>query len=461
MIHDRHGWWLADAGPVAPRPPLAGDARADVVVIGGGYTGMWAAWSLADAGCDVVLLEADVCGHGPSGRNGGFVESFWGQLPELRRRYGDAGARAIQDAGAESVPAIGAWCEEEAVDAAYRQGGYMRVSTAPAQDGAWDEPVRACRELGLANELIPLDGDAVRARCASPLFRGGVLAPGGASVHPAKLALGLRRRLIERGVPVHEHSRVRRLAEGDDVLVEAGSGRVRARSAVLALNAAAAGVGPLRRRLTAAASHIVLTEPVPDVLDELGWAGGECITDCRTFLHYFRTTPDHRVLFGYAGGRIAYGARLGGRIQVDPWAVAQAQRDLVRILPSLSGRRIEHAWGGPIDVSPTHLPIIGTLPGGRAHYAFGFTGNGVGPSHLAGRILASLALDRRDGLTRLALVDPPAVTVPPEPLRWAGGAVVRQAFLRAEAREDEGRRPDPVSGFVRDLPRRLGIHIGR
>jgi len=146
-------------------------------------------------------------------------------------------------------------------------------------------------------------------------------------------------------------------------------------------------------------------------------------------------------------------------LEVDPRAGRRARADLLRLFPQLAGRRITHAWGGPIDVSPTHLPIFGSH--GRVHHGFGFTGNGVGPSYLGGEILARLALDRRDELTRLALVDPERKLMPPEPVRWAGGTAIRAALVRADAAEDEGRRPGPVTRLVAGLPRRLGLRLPR
>ena len=157
---------------------------------------------------------------------------------------------------------------------------------------------------------------------------------------------------------------------------------MRAPRAVLATGPALAGHRPLRRRLTVTSSHMVITEPVPDVLAELGWTGGECITDSRALIHYFRTTPDGRIAFGWGGGRLAPGARLNGRAELDRGVVAEVERQLVRFFPALRGRRVEHAWGGPIDVSPTHLPVVGSLDRDRVHYAFGYTGNGVAPSRI-------------------------------------------------------------------------------
>jgi glycine/D-amino acid oxidase-like deaminating enzyme len=228
---------------------------------------------------------------------------------------------------------------------------------------------------------------------------------------------------------------------------------------VLAVNSATAGFPGFRLAHAVASSHMVVTEPVPDVIEELGWTGGEPIADGRTLLHYLRTTRDGRIAFGWGGGRMGFGARRSGRLEVDSDVARTARDDLLRFFPQLRGRRITHAWGGPIDVSPTHLPIFGSR--GRVHHGFGFTGNGVGPAYLGGEILARLALDRRDELTRLALVDPERKLMPPEPLRWAGGSIIRRALVRSDRAEDERRRPDVATRFVAGLPRRLGLRLPR
>jgi glycine/D-amino acid oxidase-like deaminating enzyme len=458
--HTATGWWLEEAGGALPLEPLDGRLDADVLVIGGGYTGMWTAWHLlaAEPAARVVLLEGGICGHGPSGRNGGFAESLWLSLPALRSRLGDEAARRLCEASSESVLAIGAWCRDEGVDAWFDQAGYMNVSAAPGQDGRGEAAVRAAAELGAPERVQRLSAAEVAARCASPVFRGGVLVPDFATVQPARLALGLRARLRERGAVIHERSRVRSLDGGPGgVRAATDGGEVRAGAAVLALGAGFRGLRPLRSRLTVASSHIVLTEPVPDVLEELGWTGGECITDGRTLLHYFRTTRDGRIAFGWGGGRLACGAR-PGTVERDPEVAAEAARHLVRIFPSLRGRRLTHAWGGPIDVTPSHLPQLGTLPDGPVHYAFGYTGNGVGPSHLAGRALAALALRRP---ADLSFADPDGARVPPEPLAFAGGSLVRRALLRRERIEEDGGRPDPLTRAVCAAPEALGIHLAR
>jgi glycine/D-amino acid oxidase-like deaminating enzyme len=457
--HTRHGWWLEEAGEVAPTRPLEGDTSADVVIVGGGYLGMWTAWQLLELEpeTDVVLLEAAVCGHGPSGRNGGFCETLWGDADTLRERAGDAAALAVCRASEHAVRSIGDWCRENEVDAWYRPAPMLRVATTESQLGSWDDSVRASAELGEPGEIVSLTGEEVRARCASPLFLGGSAQRLNATVQPARLALGLRRRLIERGLRLYERTEVTRLHR--DGSVETRTGRVRGGAAILAVNSAAVGFPGYRLSLAVASSHIVLTEPVPDVLEELGWTGGEAIVDSRRLVHYMRTTADDRIAFGWGGGTMGFGARRSSRLELDPAVIRRTRESLLRFFPQLRGRRVTHAWGGPIDVSPTHLPIFGSR--GRVHHGFGFTGNGVGPTYLGGEILARLALDRRDERTSLAIVEPGRKLFPPEPFKYAGGTTIRRALLRKDASEDEGRSPDALTAFVAALPHRLGLHLPR
>ena len=466
---------------MTPMPELAGDVSADVLVIGGGYTGMWAAWQVKrlEPEASVVLLESEICGYGPSGRNGGFCNVMWFSLPNMRQRWGDAGGLAVARASRKAIAGIESFCREQEVDAWFRRGGYLQVSTAPAHDGIWDEALAASQELGEGDAVQPLSPARVAGHCASPAFRAGAFYPDAATVQPARLALGLRARLREAGVHIYEHSPVRRLSAngsfvspmGDTtvhhrasggVVAATARGTVGATAAVVAIGSAAkAPSAPLRNALTVTSSHIVLTEPVPDLLEEIGWTGGECITDSRTLIDYFRTTPDGRIAFGWGGGRIEMGARLGGRAELDADVVAAAAARLREYFPGLAGRRLTHAWGGPVDASPTHLPIVVPLRGGNAFAAAGYTGNGVGPSYMVGQTLASLALDRRDEASRLPFVDPAPQRVPPEPFHWLGGETIRRALISKENAELSGRRPNPFSSLISQLPRLVGFHIGR
>jgi glycine/D-amino acid oxidase-like deaminating enzyme len=465
--HTAHGYWIAEAGAPAALPPLEGEQRADVVIVGGGFTGLWAAWHLRrnDPGLEIALLESDLTGHGPSGRNGGFVDAMWVSFARLAERHGVSAALEIARASEESVDQIGEFCEEQGIDVWFRRAGYLNVSTSPAQDGAWERNTDELTVVGEIDEFETLDAGELAAICRSPRFRGGVKYGAAATVQPARLAFGIRNALLEAGVRLFEKSPVVAVEDGPSRGVAATpGGRVRAGRMVLANGPALAGRGsPLRHNVTIASSHIVITEPVPDVIEEIGWTGGEAISDCRSLLSYFRTTPDGRIAFGWGGGRIAAGGRRHGRAEIDPEVITQVAAGMRRYFPQLEGRTIEHAWGGPIDASASHLPHVVELPSGRAIAAFGYTGNGVGPSQMVGRILASRTLGLDDRYSRMALVEPASelTRVPPEPFRWVGGTVIREAIGRKEEAESNGEKPGPVSAAIASIPALIGFHIGR
>ena len=156
---------------------------------------------------------------------------------------------------------------------------------------------------------------------------------------------------------------------------------------------------------------------------------------------------------------MGFHGRRATRLERDPTVIARTRESLVRFFPQLAGRRVTHAWGGPIDVSPTHLPIFGSR--GKVHHGFGFTGNGVGPTYLGGEILARLALDRRDERTSLAIVEPPRKLFPPEPFRYVGGSLIRRALLAKDGAEDGGREPGAATKLVASLPQLLGLRLPR
>jgi glycine/D-amino acid oxidase-like deaminating enzyme len=430
------------------------------VIVGGGFTGLWTAYFLQELKPDlgIVVLEQDVCGGGPSGRNGGFASGWWDELHGLVTLYGAEGAVRGCRAISNSITAIGKFCEQHDVDAWFTKAGYMFAATSVRHEELCTEMVQIAAEVGAPEEMRSLTAAEVRQRCASPAFRGGAFMRDGASVQPALLARGLRRVVLERGATIHEGTNVLRLEPGPPAVAVTPGGSVRARHAVLALNAWATGWRELGRRIAAWSSYIVLTEPAPEKLAAIGWTGGELITDMRTSLRYFRTTKDSRIAFGGGGGRAR--ARIDDSFTNDKRAVIEAAEGFRRFFPSFADVPLEDGWGGPIDVSPTHLPTFGSLQPGHIHYALGYTGNGVAPSHLAGRVLADLITKTDSDMVRLPMVNTKAHTFPPEPLRSMGAAVVRRAIVGYDTAEERGLRPNPLTSFVAKLPRRLGYLLG-
>jgi glycine/D-amino acid oxidase-like deaminating enzyme len=426
-----------------------------VCVVGGGYTGLWTALAVRarEPAARVAVLEAERCGAGPSGRNGGFLHGYWASLAETRATLGDEDALVLARAGEGIIPAVRALED----DVWIREGGMVMVSTAATQDAAIDDAVEAADAFGAQEHAVPLSEDQVAARLRSPVFRRGVFFKECATVQPARLVRALRRKAIAAGVTLHEGTPALDVGDG---LVTTPRGRIRADAVVVAVNAAAAGWKPVKRHVTNFGSYVVLTEPVPGLLDQIGWTGGEAVVDGRMFLHYFRTTNDGRVLMGSGSGPIGFGGRLDERFSRDAATAARAERGLRRLLPGLAGARIARAWGGPIDVAADHLPFFGTVPGTRLHYGLGYSGHGVGPSWLGGQILASLATERDDEWTALPLATRSVATLPPEPLKRLGGGLVRAAIMACETAEEDGRRPPLAARVGAAVPRLLGMQIG-
>jgi glycine/D-amino acid oxidase-like deaminating enzyme len=452
-------WWLDEAGSDEPAPTLEGDVTADVCIVGGGYTGLWTALALKERepSLRVLLLEAETCGAGPSGRNGGFLHGYWAALASLVPLLGRERALELAHAGQRIVPAVRAFCEAHGEDVWLRESGMLMVSTSPGQDDAVQRAVTVAAEAGAPEQAVALDAAAVAERVRSPVFRDGVFFPDGATVQPARLVRALRRAAIGAGIQLHERSPALRIREGE---VATPGGTVRAPEIVVAVNAAATGWRPVSRHVTNFGSYVVLTEPVPELLEQIGWTGGEAILDARMFLHYFRTTNDGRVLMGSGSGPIGFRGRVDARFTEDLATAARAEQGLRRLLPDLAKARVERAWGGPIDVSADHLPFFGTVKGKRVHYGLGYSGHGVGPTWLGGQILASLALGTVDDWTALPLASRRVASLPPEPLKHLGGALVRSAILACEHADEDGRRPSLPARVGAALPRLFGMEIG-
>lgn len=460
-------WWLREALALPefagePAPALATDIGADLLIIGGGYTGLWTAWQLklADPGIDIVLVEQDICGGGPSGRNGGFVNGWYDHVEGLVELFGDAGALRVMEAGAASVREMSAWCEAQGVDAWFTLAGYLGVASSPAQEGSWHTTIAEGRRLGIGDRYRELSREGLASLCSSPSFGSGYHVAEGGTVQPARLARGLRRVVMEAGVRVYEGTPVTAFRESPSPQAKTPGGSITAGQAVLAVNAWASNWKQFRRTIVPRASYMAVTAPAPDLLERIGWTGGEAVYDMRATLRYFRTTPDGRIALGVGGERGTWSGAIGPHFAFDERGTRHAIEAIHRFFPSFRDVPIEGRWGGPIDVAGLHIPFFGALASGKTHYGFGYTGNGVGPAYLGGKILAARVLGQETEDTRLPFVDMEPKRFPPEPFRAAGAALINEATVRRDDALDAGRRPDPIVDQIARLPRRLGYHLG-
>ncbi|NIR29367.1 MAG: FAD-dependent oxidoreductase [Gammaproteobacteria bacterium] len=441
--------WLQEAltaEDVSDAPSLEGDARADVAIIGGGFTGLWTALRLKEhePGLDVAVVERDICGGGASGRNGGFVLSWWAKYLTLEKLCGPEEALRLARASQQAVDEVGRFCAAHAPGADFRRDGWLWVATSNAQIGAWQATVEALRRRQV-NPFVELESVQVARRAGSPRHLAGVLDPQAATVQPAHYARGLRRRALELGVRIFEHSPMRRLKRSRPPVVETACGRLSADKVVIASNAWSVQEPELRRALVVTSSDVVATRAVPDWLESIGRIDGLAISDSRLTVHYYRTTSDGRMVFGKGGGSgaLAFGGRLGpGFDGTSPYA-DEVERWMRWTYPDMPREPRAADWTGPIDKTKSGLPLFGGLAS-RADilYGVGFSGNGVGPTVLAGRILASLVLGLDDEWARCGLVRAPHRDFPPEPVRYVGGKLVRLAIKKLDEDQDAGREPN-------------------
>jgi putative aminophosphonate oxidoreductase len=445
-------WWLGQAAPGEEATRLDGARQADVCIVGGGFTGLWTALRIKELepAAEVVLIEADICGGGASGRNGGFAMSFWHHFIALEHACGSAEALRLARASCAAIDEIGSFCQEQGIDAHFRRDGWLWTATNPAQLGAWKSTVAAVQRHGV-QPFVDVDAEELAARTGSRAHIAGMFEPTSATVQPALLARGLLRVACERGVVVFERSPMVALERSKPLVVRTPEGRIVADRVVIAMNAWAARLRELRRAFVIVSSDIVITGPLGDELERIGWRDGVSISDSRLMVHYYRTTRDGRIAFGKGGGRLVYGARIGASFSGPSPIEAQLAARLRAVYGSIGAVPIAASWSGPIDRSLDGLPFFFAL--GRADLVCGagYSGNGVGPAAVGGRILASLVLGLEDEWGRCGLVRSPPRGLPGEPWRYAGGRIVRGAVARKERAEDTGRRPARIDGALARL----------
>lgn len=438
---------------------LTDTVRADVCVVGGGFTGLWAALCMKElaADADIVLIEQRFCGAGASGRNGGWVNGWEDAFPALLERFGAEAARWLVKESVDGIGAIAATVRDGDIDCDLTLTGGLIVALSDAQQARLDAEAEERERHGVADIVRRISADEARELCGSPRARGGVVLPGAGAVQPALLAMGLRRLAVAAGVRVFECTPMTDVRRGVPATVETPSGSVVADKVVLACGPWLATMAELRRAVFVIPSHMIATAPDPDRLDAMGWPAGRPLSDGRTAVHYGQRTRDGRLAFGRGGGRLGYGGRIIPGHFHDPQQTASIVADLHQLFPDSRAMPVEWCWGGPVDRSQHGFPWVGTLGRYRTlHYAVGYGGNGVAPSRLVGRTLASVALGIADDHASSPLVSDPPSYLPAEPLRFLGARAVRSAIEHCEILEDEGRQPDPVSRFV---SRGLGLTV--
>ncbi|HEX2153097.1 MAG TPA: FAD-binding oxidoreductase [Acidimicrobiia bacterium] len=438
-----------DQGPAPDtRPALTGAREADVVIVGGGYTGLWTAYYLLQDQPDleVVIVESRFCGFGASGRNGGWVSSkFPGSKAAMAAHHGPEAVVAYQRAMFESIDEIGRVAEAEGIDCDYRKGGMLLFATSEAQVPRLRAYMESLRRWGFAaDEVEWLDADAARRRADVRGARAAMFTPHCASIHPWRLVSGLAKAVELRGATIYEHSPVRAIEAGMTVTDE---GVVRAPTVLRCTEAFTADLAGHGRTLAPLYSLMIATEPLPEAWwEEVGLHHGETFSDERHLIVYGQRTADGRFAFGGRGAPYHFGSSVRPVWDVDERTHDNVRRVLWELFPQLGDARVTHRWGGAVAVPRDWRVSVDLDPATGLGHAGGYVGQGVTNANLAGRSLADLVAGTPSERTRLPFVGHRWRRWEPEPLRWAGINLGRALAPMADAVERRTQRPSRLIG---------------
>jgi glycine/D-amino acid oxidase-like deaminating enzyme len=434
-------FWLDQAGAPRPGPPLEGEHTADLVIVGGGLTGLWAALLAReeDPAREVVLLEGERIAFGASGRNGGFMSASLTHGIENGIARWPEEMPVLERIARENFSAVGDTIARHGIDAGLEETGELSFATAPYQVEYLPEMVETARFYGWAAEA--LDAEAARAEVNSPTYHGAISLPDSCAVlDPARLAWGLADASRAAGVRLFERSQVTRLdRDGHGVVARTAAGRVRARRAILATSAFPPLVRAIRRYVVPVWDYVLVSEPLDSAQREaIGWKRRQGLADLANQFHYYRLTRDDRILWGGYDAIYNFRNAMGPHLDQRPATFELLAGHFFETFPQLEGLRFTHRWGGAIDTCSRFSVMFGQALGGRAIYCVGYTGLGVGASRFGAQVALDLAAGRETERTLLEMVNSKPLPFPPEPLRWGAITLTRRALAKADRRE--GRR---------------------
>jgi glycine/D-amino acid oxidase-like deaminating enzyme len=439
-------YWLESVGGLTPRPRLGASQECDVAIVGAGFSGLWTAYYLLSKqpGLKVAVLESEIAGFGGSGRNGGWCNpTMMGVTPaELTRRYGVSRTKEALLALRARVDEIGEVCDREQIDARFRRSGVLRIARGAHEQPSLDEKYDSLKRLGLHEDVQMLDADQLADRVRVGEARGGLFDPHVAWVQPGRLVRGLAEAVEQRGGVIYEQTPVleHRPARRPQLVTKTGT--VTADTVVLAGEAYLSRMTQLRRRVMPLYSLVILTEPLSDAQwESIGWAGGEGLSSCCLSIDYLSRTDDGRILFGGRGAPYHFRSDIRDEYDRHDETHRRLRRYLREWFPALGDVSITHEWGGPLAIPRDWMPNVGLDRKTNTAYAFGYSGQGLVPSNLAGEVVADLILDRDSHITGLPFIGHRSRNWEVEPLRWTAVRYLQSALLRLDERGQATGRP--------------------
>ncbi|WP_117232416.1 FAD-dependent oxidoreductase [Vibrio maerlii] len=425
------------------RTRLTKDEEFDIAIVGGGYTGLWTAILIKQQqpGKHVVVLEKGLCGIGASGSNGGCMLTWSTKYPTLKKLYGEEQAKWLVQESENAIYEIEDFCKTHGIDAhLYRRGTYY-TSTNEAQKGGMESVVNELSRLGI-NSWRKCDKD-LKQKAGSERHIEGYYSEAAGSVQPALLVRGLRRVALELGIKIYEDSPMQKLEYGQPAKVVTDKATVSAKQVVLALNAWMLDhFKEFKRSIVVVSSDMVVTDPIPETLNQHGPEKGATVVDSRIFVHYYRDTRDGRLMLGKGGNKFSFANQVDTMFNQPTSYLPLLNRSFQKLFPQLEQNSFAYNWSGGSDRSVTGLPFFGNLKGqSNIFYGLGYSGNGVAQTRMGGKILSSMVLGLDNQWTRCGMTKGSLGHFPPEPFRWLGAMMMRDAVRRKENAEDENLKP--------------------
>ena len=431
-------YWSDSQDAPDPAPQLTGSITADLTIIGGGFTGLWAAiQALEDQpGLRVVVLEAERCGFGASSRNGGFCDGSLTHGLENGISHWPDDTDALVRMGRENLDAIEDTINRHSIDADFVRASEVGVATAQWQLDSLEEAMES--HLAVGDDVEILDASTMQSRVHSPTYLGGLIRHNDMSlVDPARLCWGLRRASESLGASVFEKSSVSSVeADGSTLIVATDHGVVRSDRVVIATNAYAGPTKSPRRYVIPVYDHVLMTEPLTQTqMASIGWEERDGLGDLSNQFHYYRLTQDDRILWGGYDATYHFRNGLGAAHDQSQHTHGMLAEHFFETFPQLDGLSFSHRWGGPIGTTTRFTATWGSAHDGRLVWVAGYTGLGVGASRFGARVALDLVFGHATERTALEMVRKRPMPFPPEPLRWAGVQMTRKAIQRADRRQ--------------------------
>jgi len=462
MVHNYQSPWFREALKVEDQliiNQLNSSETTDICIVGGGYTGLWTALKIKEKipSTNIIIIEKDLCGSGASGRNGGCMIPLSSKFPAMKKIVGKKDAIRMVKASEQALNEIKRFCDLNDLDAQIRINGIVFSATNKTHRGSFENLISELKENNI-NSWERLSKEKIQKLTGSNRNIDGYFSPIGGSVQPALLVRGLKKVAEKKGIKIFERSAMLSYEDNQKIIVKTNNGSVECKKLVVAINAwTPSFFSFLSRSVILVSSDMIISEPINNELEKLNLNNGLVVLDSNLFTHYYRSTIDGRIMLGKGGNTFSLNNKVIRSFDGPSSIENFLKKSLVNFFPSLQNTKITRSWNGPSERTKTGFPFFGYHPKNNdIIYGFGYSGNGILPTFVGGEILSSMALEEENLWTNSNFCKGPISLFPPEPFRWLGAMIIRNAVRRKENAEQQERNPSWIDKKLAKLATSIG-----